>query len=172
MLKSQKGDTQAYTQLLQNLIPYIRKKISTKLGPWEASDDLIQDTLLAVHRSKRTYHPTKPFLPWLSAIIRYKMVDQLRARQKIIEKEVFDSSLVTKASAPQNNPLEEEFSGQLSEAVDSLPAPLKRAIELTKKQGLSTLEAAQKEKVSPEAMRTRLSRAYKLLRKNLEQEIQ
>ena len=168
MVRAQKGDSVAYSHLLKEVIPYIRKKITIKLGAWEASDDLIQDVLIAIHKSKRTFHPSKPFLPWLGAVIRYKMIDQIKMRQKIVEKEILDEEAVTKFSSTENNSIDGEL---ISEALKSLPEGLRRAIHLTKLYGLSTVEAASRENISPEAMRARVSRAYKQLRKSIENEL-
>ena len=96
------------------------------------------------------------------------MIDQLKMRQKMAEREVFDDEMVTKAQAIENPTVEGEL---ISEALESLPEGLKRAVYLTKLYGLSTVEAANKENIRPEAMRARISRAYKLLRKNIESEL-
>ena len=168
MIQSQGGDTAAYSQLLTEIAPYIRKKIRFKLGAWEELEDLVQEILIAIHKSKRTFHPTKPFLPWLGAVIRYKMIDQIKIRQKRIKKEVISESIVTNAPSPQNDPVEREV---VSEALNRLPKELRQAIYLTKVYGLSTVQAAKQQNTSPEAMRKRVSRAYTRLRKDIEKDL-
>jgi DNA-directed RNA polymerase specialized sigma24 family protein len=43
-------------------------------------EDLVQDTLLAVHNQRHTYLSDHPLTAWVHAIARYKLVDLLRAR--------------------------------------------------------------------------------------------
>jgi RNA polymerase sigma factor (sigma-70 family) len=77
MQLSQKGDKQAYAVLLEQagkwLARYFRQKIAQ-----DAVDDLVQDTLISLHSKRASYDPTRPFLPWLAAIARYRWVDRLR----------------------------------------------------------------------------------------------
>ena len=42
------------------------------------AEDLVQETLFAVHTRRDTYDRAQPFTPWLYAIARYKFLDHLR----------------------------------------------------------------------------------------------
>ena len=54
------------------------RTISDRKWPADTVDDLVQDTLISLHRKRASYDPTRPFLPWLAAIARYRWVDRLR----------------------------------------------------------------------------------------------
>ena len=47
----------------------------------EEAEDLVQETLLAVHLKRHTYDPEALFTPWLYAIARYKLIDHLRSNK-------------------------------------------------------------------------------------------
>src|SRR5262249_53969604 len=49
------------------------------LGPDEV-EDVVQETLLAVHLKRQTWDEGKPLLPWVRAIAQNKLVDNLRRR--------------------------------------------------------------------------------------------
>ena len=50
--------------------------------PAAATDDAVQDVLLAIHEKRHTYDRSRPFGPWLAAIARYKWIDRLRSRKR------------------------------------------------------------------------------------------
>ena len=80
MRAAQAGDREAYARLLHELIPLLRRAVRRQralLKPQDA-EDLVQDILLSLHEARRSYDPTRPFLPWLMAIVRNRVADGAR----------------------------------------------------------------------------------------------
>src|SRR3546814_9733395 len=77
MAAAQEGDAEAYHALMRVLQPWLRNFFARRV-PAVWLDDLVQETLLAVHSRRHTSDPAQPFLPWLRAIARYKWIDRLR----------------------------------------------------------------------------------------------
>jgi RNA polymerase sigma factor (sigma-70 family) len=78
------GDSSAYHRLLHEIVPMLRELASRgfayhKLSP-EDVDDVVQETLLAVHLKRHTWDQSKPLLPWVRAVARNKVIDNLRRR--------------------------------------------------------------------------------------------
>src|SRR5499427_9862505 len=76
------GDAAAYRTLLERLSGHLRTFFKARLnrigrGPVEA-EDLLQETLIAIHTRRHTYDRSQLFTPWLYAIARYRLVDYLR----------------------------------------------------------------------------------------------
>ena len=167
---AQSGDQQAYRQLLEEISPRILSFVSARVSSLGNAEDLLQTTLIAIHSKLHTYDPAKKFSSWMYAIARYKSIDCLRERQRKWKNEVeFDENLVT-IDVPAANNIENEAVESIHQALEQLPEKMRRAVELTKLQGLSTEEAATKEGISAQALRTRVSRAYDILRRKLEKE--
>ena len=122
---------------------------------------------MAIHNARHTYDSERPFSPWMFTVVKYKSIDLLRKKQRVWKNEVADEDLVTNA-AEDSNTKGEEDKELVRQALQSLPENMRRAVELTKIEGLSTEDAAKKEDVSAEALRARVSRAYKIMRKQLE----
>jgi RNA polymerase sigma factor, sigma-70 family len=80
MLAALDGDANAYRALLSDLARYLRPWFTRRLSPAHAShaEDLVQETLLAVHARRMTYDRTRPFTAWLHAIAHHKFVDHVR----------------------------------------------------------------------------------------------
>ena len=78
------GDNGAYRRLLEALAPFLRKVVRqgflrTGLGTGDV-EDVVQETLLAIHLKRQTWDADQPFTPWLRAIARNKLIDNLRRR--------------------------------------------------------------------------------------------
>lgn len=84
MLAALAGDAAAYRRLLAALRSHLGRYYARRLGPALAAsaEDLVQDTLMAIHTRRMTYDPAQPFTAWVHAIARYKLIDLFR-RHKV-----------------------------------------------------------------------------------------
>ncbi|MFM5895835.1 MAG: sigma-70 family RNA polymerase sigma factor [Novosphingobium sp.] len=133
---AQRGDKQAYAALLTEcrswLLRYYRRKV-----PPEQIEDLVQDTLLSLHRKLASYDPSRSIVPWLAAIARYRFIDHLRHAYRNAADAIEDDM----ALAHDNEPaLTARLS--LDRLFECLPDAQCRAIELVKIDGLSISEAS------------------------------
>jgi RNA polymerase sigma-70 factor (ECF subfamily) len=57
---------------------YFKRQLSrTGRGPTDV-EDLVQETLIALHKRRHTYDRSQPLTPWVYAIARYRLIDYLR----------------------------------------------------------------------------------------------
>lgn len=79
LLRGLAGENPAYHQFLQELSGFLRAFLRGRLS-WlpDEVEDLVQETLLAIHNQRHTYDAAQPLTAWVHAIARYKMVDMLR----------------------------------------------------------------------------------------------
>src|SRR5712672_4337033 len=82
MLAGLDGDATAHKALLTRLSANLRAYFKSHLarigkGPADA-EDLVQETLIALHTRRHTYDRSKLLTPWVYAIARYRLVDYLR----------------------------------------------------------------------------------------------
>jgi RNA polymerase sigma-70 factor (ECF subfamily) len=79
MVASLDGHSRAYQALLRlcadRLRAYYRRRMS---GREDDVEDLVQETLISLHRKRASYDPTLPFSAWLHGIARYRLIDFLR----------------------------------------------------------------------------------------------
>jgi len=70
MERAQEGDSAAYSELLTELVPLLRRQIRHRRRTLQPQDieDLVQEVLLSLHAVRATYDPSRPFVPWLMAI--------------------------------------------------------------------------------------------------------
>jgi RNA polymerase sigma-70 factor (ECF subfamily) len=87
MARAQAGDRAAYEHLLRTCIPFIRRVARNQgVGP-DGLDDVVQETLLSIHRARHTYDPGRSVMAWLSMIAQRRAIDALR-RQTLHRREV------------------------------------------------------------------------------------
>ena len=84
MRAANRGDAIGYRCLLIELAPTLRGFARGGFLRYGLSiddvEDVVQETLLAVHLKRHTWDEGKPFLPWVRAIAHNKLVDNLRRR--------------------------------------------------------------------------------------------
>jgi len=78
------GDRDAYRRFLLDVTPVVRGIVRARLGTRGRDDveDVVQETLLALHAKRHTWRRDRPVLPWLYAIARHKTVDRLRGERR------------------------------------------------------------------------------------------
>ena len=86
MRSANRGDADAYARLLSDVARSLRRVIaydSIRLG-LSGSDveDVLQDTLLAIHLKRHTWDESRPIVPWLRAIAHYKVLDHARKNKR------------------------------------------------------------------------------------------
>ena len=156
MALSQRGDRQAYATLLTECQKWLRRFFARRIVAHQI-DDLVQDTLLSIHHKKASYDPSRPFLPWLAAIARYRWVDQLRKTYKSAETE-FDENFAaddTESAIEASLSLERMFS--------HLPLAQSDVIAMVKIKGLTIAEAADASGQSESLVKVNIHRGLKRL---------
>src|SRR5688572_21988556 len=146
MKAAQAGDADAYLDLLRTVTPRIRQVIARQRGfaGRETVEDLVQDVLLSLHAVRASYDPKRPFMPWLLAILRNRLVDGARRHGRAAAREVPLEDLDVTFWRTDTNPDQETYRDPevLHRAIQSLPTGQRQAVELVKLQELSLKEAS------------------------------
>jgi RNA polymerase sigma-70 factor (ECF subfamily) len=163
MEAAQGGDRAAYERLLLAVLPVLRRLVSARLGDSAGVEDVVQNVLLSIHRARHTYQPDRPFGPWMRAIARNAVVDSQRQRSARVRRE---QPLSEGEELPDTAPAAPtgDLSSPLRQALDSLPAGQRQAVELIQLRELSVAEAAKQVGITPGALKVRAHRGYRALR--------
>ena len=162
-MRAQAGDEAAYRQALLRIAARLRSYFSRRLSSLpDEVEDLVQETLLALHLQRGTYDPTLPVSAWVLAIARHKLVDlwRRRGRHEALHDAIDD---VDEAALQAPGGGEGEARRDLGKLLDDLPAAQRLAILLTKVQGLSVAEASQRTGASESAIKVQVHRGLKRL---------
>ncbi|MEO5660386.1 MAG: sigma-70 family RNA polymerase sigma factor [Polaromonas sp.] len=162
LMRGLDGEACAYHDFLKELSAYLRGFFRKRLFRWsDEVEDLVQETLLAVHNQRHTYRVDQPLTPWVHAIAHYKLVDLLRSKMSCEalndslddELEVFGVSDTEAAEARRD----------LGKLLADLPDRQRLPIVHVKLEGLSVMEAAQVTGMSESAVKIGVHRGLKAL---------
>ena len=162
MMRGLAGDAAAYHSFLRDLSAHVRAFLRGRFSRLpEEVEDLVQETLLAVHNQRHTYDVGQPLTAWVHAIARYKLVDLLRRRG---------------GRDALNDPLNEELdmlAHSETEAADArrdiarllarLPDRQRLPIIHMKLEGLSVVEVARMTGMSESAVKVGVHRGLRAL---------
>jgi RNA polymerase sigma-70 factor (ECF subfamily) len=156
------GDAAAYDAFLRELSAHLRAFFRRRMARMpDDVEDLVQETLLAVHNQRHTFDAAQPLTPWLHAIARYKLVDLLRRRaRRDLLTEPFDDELEVLSSTEADAA---EARRDLGRLLDALPERQRMPIVHVKVQGLSVVETARLTGMSESAVKVAVHRGLKAL---------
>jgi RNA polymerase sigma-70 factor (ECF subfamily) len=160
------GDTAAYQRLLTALAPVLRAIVRRGLARSNQSEadseDVVQETLLAIHLKRHTWDAGRPLGPWVRAIARNKLIDFLRRRGGPIH--VTIDGLEDFLPAEENkSPVEAR---DVDRYVGALPARQRDVLQCILREDISIRETATRLTMSEGAVRVALHRGLATLAKN------
>lgn len=162
MRSSQEGDSSSYRKLLEESSEILRKALAVRIYDPNDREDVLQEILIAIHLSKHTFLPTKSFLPWLSSIAKYKIVDYIRRKERLKKREIIQSNEYL--SKKEYSDFEEDIKERIEEILDKLSEKQRLIIRLLKLERLSIAETAKVMSMSPSAVKVAAHRIYKIIR--------
>lgn len=161
------GDEAAYRRLLAAIAPVLRAAARRGLAragqPTDQAEDIVQDILLAVHLKRHTWDAEAAFAPWLFAIARNKLIDNLRRRGRRVFVNVDDFAETLPGQAPEETASPAEVESQLG----TLPPRQREVLRSIAVESASIKETASKLAMSEGAVRVALHRGLTALRDRL-----
>ncbi|MGH6871946.1 MAG: sigma-70 family RNA polymerase sigma factor [Rhizomicrobium sp.] len=155
------GDEASYRRLLEGLAPVLRAIARRGLSRAGTGDieDVVQETLLAIHMKRHTWKTDQPFKPWLNAIARHKLIDVLRRRGRRGEVPIDGLEDVL----PEPEQPAETSQGELARLVSRLDGRQLAVVRGISLNGDSIADTAQRLGMSEGAVRVTLHRGLKKL---------
>lgn len=156
------GDERAYRTFLGELSlrlrAFFRKRLFDRPDDVE---DLVQETLLAVHNQRHTYDADRPLTAWIYAIARYKLVDMLRSRagREALTESIDDEAEVLASTDTNAAEAQIDVEGLLARLPDRHRLP----IVYVKLKGMSVRETARMTGMSESAIKVGIHRGLKAL---------
>ncbi len=157
------GDEAAYRQLLEALAAHLRTTTRMRLARAGCGDleveDVVQETLLAIHLKRHTWRVSDPIGPWISAIGRNKLIDVLRRRGRRAEQpidDILEATLEAECEEPGD-------SVDVARVLSGLPERQRDIVRLVSIEGHSAREAAQQLGMTEGALRVALHRSLRAL---------
>lgn len=166
MLRGLGGDAAAHAELLSRMAGLLRRFFARKIGSGDADlEDLVQETLLAIHLKRETWDPTQSFSGWAYAIARYRLIDLYR-RRRVRRSEPIESAEALFAEEDGDAAAGADVERLLAE----LPERQRSVLRAVKLEELSTAEAAARTGMSESAVKVSVHRSMKALMRRVRDE--
>jgi RNA polymerase sigma-70 factor, ECF subfamily len=172
MRRYQDGDASAFGELYAVVAPRLLGYLLKMARSRPVAEDLLQQTLLKVHRARAAYVCGADPLPWMYAIAHRTFIDETRRSRRAIVRVGDDFDGLPEVAAGidgetadrRDECADPELARQALAALAELPAAQREAVVLTKLDGKSVAEAAEIAGTSVGAMKVRAHRGYEALR--------
>ena len=148
------GDERAYADFLHRTAVLVRGFARRKIVQGGVDpEDVVQETLLAIHVKRHTWRDDAPVLPWVYAIARFKLIDAFRRRGRRVEIEI--DEIAETFAEPETETVSER---DINRVLDSLPPAQRSVVSAVSVEGRSIGETATKFGITETAVRVSLHR--------------
>ena len=170
MERYSRGDDAAFAELYDALVPRLLRFLRKATRNDDEAEDLVQQTLLHIHRERGTFLPGAPVMPWAVVIARRLSIDAARRRR--VERRLFsdahddpERSVPAAPAAGIDEMLHAERLGRrVRVRLQTLPESQRTVYRLLQQEGVSLKIAAEMLGTSVTAVKLRAHRAYQALR--------
>lgn len=163
MRAANRGDSAAYRRLLETLTPnlraFVRRGLTRANRAIADAEDIVQETLLAMHLKRHTWDERQPLEPWLKAIAHHKLIDALR-RKGFRDSVPIEDYLELPADPPSSEDL---TPGECADLLARLPERQRLIVQGISIEGHSAREMGDRLGMTEGAVRVALHRALRAL---------
>jgi RNA polymerase sigma-70 factor (ECF subfamily) len=162
------GDDASFAQVYDSLAPRLYGYLLRQTRDRARAEDLLQQTMLHIHRARSRFIRGAEVTPWAFAIARRLLVDSVRRGRREVLADVADADNTVDGGPIADELLQaRELATRVEGVLARLPQSQRAAFELIRNEGLSMAEAAQVLGTTVAAVKLRAHRAYEALRRAL-----
>lgn len=173
-----KGDEGVFEELVRRYQKKVYNSTYRMMGNHEDAWDLAQESFLRVYRNLSRFQGKASFSTWLFTITTNICRDELRKRQRRVKTQSLSEPIQTKdgelerelvdvSMIPEEISLNRELQDEIQEVIEKLPTEQKEAIILREFDGFNYDEIAEITGVAIGTVKSRISRARRNLRSEL-----
>jgi RNA polymerase sigma-70 factor (ECF subfamily) len=168
VLQAQKGDDEAFTNLVGMYQKPVYNLCYRMLGEIESAEDAAQETFLKAYQNLARYDSERSFPTWLLSIAAHHCIDKLRRKKfssfSIDEDEEGQTELPDSfAPDPETEAVKKQTRERMQDCLQSLDPIDRAAVVMRYWQDCSEVEIAQTLKLTVPAVKSRLHRARRAL---------
>ena len=167
MARYLEGEIDAFDGLYDALAGRLRGYLRSLCRDPTLADDLVQETFMQVHRSRRTYEPGRPVTPWVFAIARHVYLMNRRSASRRLRFEERVASEARHAGAPRDGVSALADADAVRRALRQVPTDQRNALVMHHVHGWSFGEIAARFGIRVNAAKTRAFRGMRRMREQL-----
>lgn len=161
-----KGDSKAYARVLAEISSLLRPYLSKRLNQASDVEDVLQEILISIHKSRHTYDGKRPLKPWVYAIAKFRLTDFLRTHYSDTLRHAAELDVAEHLASLDVT--ESAFTYEsIKEEIAKLPGKQPMILHLIHHEGHTAKEVAAKMNMTETAVKVAAHRAYKVLKGRL-----
>lgn len=169
--RASRGDDDAFAALVARLLPRLRRWALVRTGDADDADEVVQRTLIRLHRSLPSFQHRSRLSSWAYRILRNAATDLERERSARPGDEPLPPPDSPSTPAGSSDPLGQLHARRMAAAVraffDALPPRQREVLELVDHQGLKPVEVARRLGMNPVTVRANLFKARRAVRERV-----
>jgi RNA polymerase sigma-70 factor, ECF subfamily len=177
-LKALRGGSPAADRAFRDLVLHMRAPLIRFIGRWfreaETSEDVLQETFLAVHRSLPGFEGKSRLTTWVYSLAQHKVMDRLSEKYRLRSGRENLCAQAWEVEATDPRPDEAAHQSlliaRIRSVAETIPGLYHEAWRLRDVEGMSGEEAAEALGITPTLVRVRLHRARGLIAARLRKE--
>ena len=160
MLSGLDSDAAAYRRLLAALQVRLASYFARRLGanPGD-TEDLVQETLIAIHAKRSTFDRSQPLTAWAYAIARYKLIDHYRRSGRRVFTPIDDEA----ALSVDDDSAAADARRDIARGLASLPERTRDLVVSVKLKEESIADVASRTGMSQSAVKVAVHRGFRRL---------
>jgi len=170
LIQAQEGNQDSYKKFLLETTNILKSYFYQRVNDHNFIEDLIQETLISIHKALPTYDPTLPVLNWIYTIAYRRYIDFVRKDARI-KKNEYSTETFYQYSSNITYKSQENYENQnrIKSVLDRMSERERKIITLLKIENYSIKEAAKILNLSESALKVAAHRAYKKIKKLLKE---
>ena len=168
------GDMQAFAELVDEHRPRVLRTAYGIVGSIEEAEDIAQEVFVKAWKSLPSYNRVGAFSSWLYRITVNAAIDRFRRRRNETPLDDLPGQGATYVATehPEEDVIRQETRRALAAAIQALPPGARSALVLREYEQLAYSEIADILQIPIGTVMSRLNYARKLLRKELQEDVQ
>ena len=167
MRLAQGGNEAAYAEVLAILTTATKRFVRGRAGGVVWTDDVVQETLVSVHKARHTWDPARPLAPWFYAIASRRLVDVWRRERRVSTREQGQDALEAPAPVAGTGDWDHVDMNAVFAALSALPPRQRDIVEGLKLRDETVRGLAARHQMSESAVKVMAHRGYRQLRRLL-----
>jgi len=163
-----KDDRQAFTEIYNRYAKSLTGFAASKLYNLDDARDILHDMFVKLWENREQINIESNLQSYLFSIIRHRIIDKIRKNITREEYALITQSLTVVYHEAVDKQVEaKELQQAIEKSLDQMSPRVKEVYKLSREQGLSNPEIAEKLNLSEQTVKNQLSSALKHLRKSL-----
>jgi RNA polymerase sigma-70 factor (family 1) len=162
-----KGDSKAYTFLVNNYHHRLCVYAFTLSNDHDLSEDIVQNVFMSVWKNKHKLKDDFTIKSYLYKSVYNEFIDQYRKQKSVLALEKKHIDALSTIVEQEDESSLEQLINHVKKEIENLPPKCKQTFLLSKQDGLTNIEIAEYLNVSIKSVEAHITKAFSILRKNV-----